>query len=128
MNLILLIVLFNLVQTQKFPEIKSSLLVETVLDSISKRESNFHIIGNKAYTLISSTNDYGKYQINGINFNKGGVCYGITYQQFLNNPQLQEVKTRELMNLHIKIIKQYGFTVSEERLHKSWFGISYALQ
>ncbi|NJL81224.1 MAG: hypothetical protein HC917_24965 [Richelia sp. SM2_1_7] len=85
-------------------------------------------MGEQAYKLISPTSDYGKYQINQINFRYGGVCYGITFEEFLNSPMLQEYKARELMKLHIKIIKQYNLPITKERLHKSWFGIAYALK
>lgn len=103
---------------------QEELLVEKVLDSIPKRETKFHLIGNKAYTLISPTLDYGKYQINWIHFNAGGLCYGITYQEFLSNPKLQELKARELMDINIRYIKSRGLEVTEKRLHQSWFGIA----
>lgn len=95
-------------------------LIDKVLDSIAIRESR----GN--YKAVSPTADYGRYQLNQIHF-YSGICKGITFQQFLNNPVLQEQKARELMKLHILLIKQKGLLITETRLHKSWFGIAYAL-
>ncbi len=103
------------------------MLIEKVLDSISKRETKAHIYPVACYKMISPTKDYGKYQINWIHFSNGGLCYGINEGFFLSSPELQENIARKLMAVHIKIIKQYRLPITESRLHKSWFGIGYAL-
>lgn len=102
-------------------------MINSVLDSIANRESGFNYMGNKSYSLVSPTNDYGKYQLNGIHWNYGGVCQGITYTTFLNNPELQEIKARELMALHIRILRSKGIKITTRKLHLSWFGIGVAL-
>jgi predicted RNase H-like HicB family nuclease len=102
-------------------------MVNSVLDSIANRETRYNVIGDRAYKLISSTNDYGRWQINGVHFLNGGICQGITYQEFLNSPALQEQKAKELMALHIRILRQYGQKITPRKLHLGWFGISVAL-
>lgn len=101
-------------------------LYKEVLDSIPKRESRFDVIGNIAYTLISSTGDYGKYQLNQVNFRNGGICYGLTFQQFLLSPKLQEEKAVQLMKYNIAYLKSINKPINRIRLHISWWGLGIA--
>lgn len=102
--------------------IQEELLITKVLDSIAIRESR------NRYDVISPTMDFGKYQLNYLaHFGTYGICRGVNPYEFLKNPTLQERKARELMKLHISIMRQYGVKITEKKLHLSWFGIAYSL-
>lgn len=116
---------------KQYQQIKKEMLIKSVLDSIPNRETRFDKIGDKAYTLVSHTLDYGKYQINWIHFQDRSsplypILKNVTKQEYLNNPELQNKCGRILMEFNYNYLCRYG-DPDEKALHLSWFGIVYAI-
>lgn len=98
-------------------------LIESALKYLAYRESR------NTYTAISSTNDWGKYQINASNL----YHYNINPYEFLKNKAQQEQFARMFMKIHIDMLKNprynkyYYLPITKQLLINSWSGIGTVL-